>query len=63
MGLVLAFQTASRRSSSSASSSRRPASRAADILLFTGVRYERHDEGQAHSFPPPAPAVGSAPAS
>lgn len=44
MGLVLAFQTASRPASRHAPKRRDPA-QTADIVFFTGVRYERHVEG------------------
>lgn len=50
MGLVLAFQTSSRSSSSRPTSRRRdePA-RSADILFFTGVRYERQGDAAVRS--------------
>lgn len=53
MGLVLAFQTSPRPATSSRSTDRRRVepSRGADILFFTGVRYERHAA--------PAPAAGT----
>lgn len=41
MGLVLAFQTAPRPASRSPSPRREKAA-GADILFFTGIRYERH---------------------
>lgn len=48
MGLVLAFQTAPRRTSvrPAAKRSADPA-KSADILFFTGVRYERYGDGSS----------------
>lgn len=45
MGLVLAFQTTPRRASARPAV-KRPAepAKSADILFFTGVRYERHGD-------------------
>lgn len=44
MGLVLAFQTSPRPSSRPSQRRRVEPSRGADILFFTGVRYERHGD-------------------
>lgn len=46
MGLVLAFETAPRPAPRPALR-RADAKQGADILFFTGVRYERHDEVRA----------------
>lgn len=43
MDNVLPFPRAGRRSGSHAVTYSPPSAEAADILLFTGVRYERHD--------------------
>jgi hypothetical protein len=50
MGLVLAFQTTPRRAAARPAV-KRPAepAKSADILFFTGVRYERHGETSAFS--------------
>lgn len=54
MGLVLAFETASRPSSRP--SSRRAAKpQGADILFFTGVRYERQGQRSAEAPRPAQP--------
>lgn len=48
MGLVLAFQTAPRRASARPAVKRSAEpSKSADILFFTGVRYERYGEAVA----------------
>jgi hypothetical protein len=60
MGLVLAFDAAPRPASRLPASRREP-ERTADILFFTGVRYERRDGPE-----PSSPAVSpeqTAPAS
>ncbi|PZQ16999.1 MAG: hypothetical protein DI565_06325 [Ancylobacter novellus] len=41
MGLVLAFETTPRRASARPAAKRAAPAKPADILLFTGVRYER----------------------
>lgn len=41
MGLVLAFETTPRRASARPAAKRAEPAKPADILLFTGVRYER----------------------
>lgn len=46
MGLVLAFDSTPRQASRQPAKRREPA-QSADILFFTGVRYERHDAAQA----------------
>lgn len=53
MGLVLAFQNRQRTAPRSVARRREPTTRSADILLFTGVRYERHADA------PPADAASS----
>lgn len=65
MGLVLAFQSAPRRPSSARPAIKRPTdpAKTADVLFFTGVRYERYGEASgAASQPaslPDAPTQGS----
>lgn len=53
MGLVLAFQTTPRRAAARPAV-KRPAepAKSADILFFTGVRYERHGETSASAVQP-----------
>lgn len=47
MGLVLAFQSRPQTAPRSSVARRRePTTRSADILLFTGIRYERHGDAQ-----------------
>lgn len=61
MGLVLAFQTATRPASSrqpQQSQRQSDNSRSAEILFFSGVRYERPSDVSA---PGSAPATGGQP--
>ncbi|MFC3691953.1 hypothetical protein [Chenggangzhangella methanolivorans] len=55
MGLVLAFQNAPRRASARPAV-KRPAepAKSADILFFTGVRYERYGDASDASAQPSA---------
>lgn len=58
MGLVLAFQTQPRQPSRSSAARRRPEpSNGADILFFTGVRYERRTEVGSASAATRAPVL------
>jgi hypothetical protein len=60
MGLVLAFDSAPRPASRQPAKRREPEG-SADILLFTGVRYERHGVAQAPQPERPAQASGLVP--
>lgn len=63
MGLVLAFQNAPRTASRPTASRRAPV-QGADILFFTGVRYERHDQAKpGETSRAPERPVGPQPAS
>ncbi|RXF72898.1 hypothetical protein [Hansschlegelia zhihuaiae] len=57
MGLVLAFDSAPRPPSRQ-SARRRDTAGSADILLFTGVRYERHGVQQAPQAERPTHSSG-----
>lgn len=61
MGLVLAFQTSPRPSASRTGAAQRrrvEPSRSAEILFFTGVRYERHIDASAHGAAVAAASTG-----
>ncbi|GLK79671.1 hypothetical protein [Methylopila turkensis] len=62
MGLVLAFQSSPRPSARPANRSRAER-RGADILFFTGVRYERHGDAGRASAASSAPARTEQPTS
>jgi hypothetical protein len=57
MGLVLAFQVAPRAASKTPQVKRAEPARSADILFFTGVRYER---ASAAHIPAPSRAADAA---
>ncbi|GLK55909.1 hypothetical protein JOD31_000828 [Methylopila capsulata] len=59
MGLVLAFQSQPRQPSRSSAAARRRSepSNGADILFFTGVRYERRTEAGSASAASRAPTL------
>lgn len=64
MGLVLAFQTPSRPAARPQPSRRTEPAQSADILFFTGVRYERRsDAASAASASRPTSAPDGVPPS
>lgn len=63
MGLVLAFQTAPRSAPRPPQQRRAEPASSADILFFTGVRYERRSESTASPASPPSDDSVSVPSS
>lgn len=63
MGLVLAFQSTPRPASKTPQRRSEPSRGGADILFFTGVRFERHGAPAAGSARPGAAPDGVQPGS